>query len=295
MRPLFVALVLVVAGAVWALSDRSAAGTRQTDGTFRVATFNIHKGADRRDRYNLQRTIEAIAGLEADLVGVQEVLRNHSQFNCDDQPALIVEGLRRLTRRPWTHVYEKSWITENRDCMIRGRGDDVETEGVAFFAPGPILRSDRIRLPESRVGLMARSAAAPDVPVVVTHLAASRRNQAHRVQQLEALLPWAAMHGAGILMGDLNARPDAPELAPVMARYRDAWVDAVGRRAAIGVSTGGTGPGGRQRIDYILYSPDARLTLESVEIRDTATIEGLGEVSDHRPVIATFRIQPPRQ
>jgi endonuclease/exonuclease/phosphatase family metal-dependent hydrolase len=292
MRPLFVALAVVVAIAVWAVSDRSSAGASASDGTFRVATFNIHKGADRDGHYDLQRTIEAIASLDVDLIGLQEVLRNHSRFNCDDQPALIAEGLRRLTHRRWAQVYRKSWVFENRDCLERGRGDDVETEGLAFFAPEPIVRTEHVALGESRIGLMVRSAAAPGIPVVVTHLAASRRNQAQRVQQIETLLPWAARQGPGILIGDFNARADAAELAPVLAQYRDAWVEATERNAVKGVVSGSTRPGGGARIDYVLYSGAAALTLESVEIRDTRTAPDLGEVSDHRPVIATFRRRP---
>ena len=44
------------------------------------------------------------------------------------------------------------------------------------------------------------------------------------------LLPWAARQGPGILIGDLNAEPDADELGPVMDRYRDAWADAAAAR-----------------------------------------------------------------
>jgi endonuclease/exonuclease/phosphatase family metal-dependent hydrolase len=261
MRPMFVALVVIVALAVSAVSNRTSAGATPPDDTFRVATFNIHKGADREGRYDLQRTIAAIASLDVDLIGLQEVLRNHSQFNCDDQPALIAEGLRRLTNRRWSHVFERSWIMENRDCLQRGDGDDVETEGLAFFAPEPIVRAERIALGESRVGLMVRTAAAPRVPIIVTHLAASRRNQAHRVQQVGVLLPWAEKQGPGILIGDLNARADAAELAPVMEKYRDAWAVAASRDAVTGDRTGSTRPGGGARIDYVLYSPDAGLSL----------------------------------
>jgi endonuclease/exonuclease/phosphatase family metal-dependent hydrolase len=129
----------------------------------------------------------------------------------------------------------------------------------------------------------------PDVPVIVTHLAASRQNQAGRAQELGRLLPWAARQGPGLLMGDFNARPDARELAPVLAQYRDAWADAAERGTTRGVLTGSTRPGRRvSRIDYVLYAPDVDLTLQSVEIVDPSTLVGLGGVSDHFPVVATF-------
>ena len=294
MLRLCVALLVVVLVALAGASGRRATSAPDAARTFRVATFNIHKGAARQGRYDLDRTIEAIRHLDADLVGVQEVMRNHPDFNCDDQPALIAEGLRRRTGRPWAHVHVKAWITENRYCLEHGRGSDVATEGVAFFASGGIVASSSVRLAEGRVGLAVRVAAMPHVPVIVTHLEANRQNQAERSRELSVLLPWAARHGPGILIGDLNAPPEADELGPVMARYRDAWTDAAARGRAGGVASGSTRPGRRvSRIDYVLYEPGVNLALESAEIVDTAALPGLGEVSDHHPVVATFRWNPP--
>jgi endonuclease/exonuclease/phosphatase family metal-dependent hydrolase len=288
MLRLFLLLGSLIAAAVCSVAERTVASA-SSDGVFRVVTFNIYKGANNADHYDLRRTVDAIARLDANLVGVQEALRNHPQFNCDDQPALIAEGLHRVTGKWWSHTYARSWITDNRDCMARGRGDDVATEGLAFFAPERIIATDHINLPESRVGLMARVASMPDVPVVVTHLAASRRNQGQRVNQLGALLPWAELQGPGILMGDFNARPDAAELAPMTAVYRDSWLEASARGINKGVMSGSTRPSYESRIDYVLYAPDAPLVLESVEVINTAPAPAGVEVSDHRPVVATFR------
>jgi endonuclease/exonuclease/phosphatase family metal-dependent hydrolase len=262
--------------------------------TFRVATFNIHKGADKEGEYNLGRTISAMAALNADLIGVQEALRNHVGFGCDDQPAMITEGLRRLTGRPWTHAYVRAWITDRKECLERGRGDEIETEGLAFFAPEPIVVADHIRLSEGRIGFMARVASMPRVPVVVTHLSAGRRSQLNRAHELMLLVPWATKHGPGILMGDFNALPDAHELAPAMTMYRDAWVKADEHGLTKGVESGSTYPGRREaRLDFLLQARDLDLTLLAVEVVDTSSADGLGEVSDHRPVVATFRRERP--
>lgn len=290
---LCVAFLVVVLVALAGASGHRAFSAPDAVRTFRVATFNIHKGADGQDRYDLERTIEAIRHLDADLVGVQEVMRNHPDFNCDDQPALVAEGLRRRTGRPWAHVHVKAWITADRRCQEGGRGDDVATEGLAFFTPERIVDSISVRLSEGRVGLAVRLASMPHVPVIVTHLAAGRQNQPDRVREIAVLLPWAAGHGPGILIGDLNATPEANELGPVMARYRDGWADAAARGTAGGVASGSTRPGRRMsRIDYVLYEPNVHLALESVEVVDASTL-GLGEVSDHHPVVATFRRNPP--
>ena len=290
MRRVCVLLLVVVPAVLAGASSQRAVLAPSLARTFRVATFNIHKGADRPGRYDLDQTIETIRHLDADLVGVQEALRNHAGFNCDDQPALIAEGLRRRTGRPWTHAYVKSWVTENRQCLERGRGDGVQTEGVAFFTPERIVASSSVRLSAGRVGLAIRIASMPHVPVIVTHLAANRENQAGRVREIAALLPWAEQQGPGLLMGDLNARPEATELIPVMARYRDAWAEAAAGSRALGVVSGSTRPGRRvSRIDYVLYAPGVDLTLQSVEVVDPSTLSGLGGVSDHHPVVATFR------
>lgn len=292
MRRLAVALVVVIAVVTWPMVRRTAS---QSDAarTFRVVTFNIHKGADVGGDYDLDRTTEAIARLDADLVGVQEAMRNHPGFNCDDQPALIAEGLRRRTGHRWTHVYEQAWITERRHCQEGGRGHGVETEGVAVFARERLVGASAIRLSEGRVALAVRVASMPDVPIIVTHLSANLQNQPDRVREIAKLLPWAARQGPGLLIGDFNARPDASELQAVTARYRDGWVDAAARGRAGGVASGSTRPRGRAaRIDYAFYAPEVDLTLESVDVVDTSALPALGAVSDHHPVVATFRRTP---
>lgn len=288
---LVTALLLSVAAAVTTVAHRPLVA--DTRATVRVATFNIHKGADRENTYDLQRTIAAIAAVDADLVGLQEVMRNDAAFACDDQAALIAEGLRRLTGRPWTYVFVEGWVGESRECQRRGRGDGRVTEGVALFAPGRILAWRWVQLSTWRRGLAAWVAAMPRRPVVVAHLTANAENQPTRVREIAALLPWTQRLRAAILMGNLNALPDASELLQVRAAYRDAWPDAAEAGRALGILSGATRPGRRlARIDYVLYDPDG-LALDAVDVVDTSTPSGLTEVSDHRPVVATFRQRSP--
>jgi len=289
MRKLWVAIFLIVSVVFAAAAVRTVSPPADTRPTLRVATFNIHKGAPRRGPYDLERTIDAIHRLGVDLVGVQEAMRNDAAFGCDDQPALIAEGLRRRSGLPWTYVHANAWILKDRQCMERGKGDDVATEGLAFFTRERIVDSSVVRLNEGRVGLAVRLARMPQVPIVVTHLAANRQNQADRVREIGILLPWAKRLGAGILVGDLNAEAQADELTPLLTNYLDAWPEANVRGTARGVANGATHPNGRSRIDYVMYAPRTDLALDSFEVIDTLTL-GLGEVSDHNPVVAIFRI-----
>ena len=288
MRKVWTVLLLVVSVVFAAAFIRTGPSAVDARPTFRVATFNIHKGEPRRGPYDLEHTIDAIFRLGADLVGVQEAMRNDPAFGCDDQPALIAKGLTRRSGLRWTHVHARAWITQDRQCETAGRGDDVATEGLAIFTREHILESSVVRLNEGRVGLLVRVARFPHVPVVVTHLAANRQNQADRVREVGLLLPWAKRFGLGILLGDLNAEAQATELTPLMTSYLDAWPEAASRGVARGIANGATRPNGRQRIDYVLYAPRTDLALEAVEVVDTAAL-GLGEVSDHHPVVTTFR------
>jgi endonuclease/exonuclease/phosphatase family metal-dependent hydrolase len=79
-----------------------------------------------------------------------------------------------------------------------------------------------------------------------------------------------------VLMGDLNAPPTAPELAPLLGRLRDAWTS----RRDPGFTYPATAP--VRRIDYILTTSDVQAT----RVRVIAT-----EASDHRPVIADLSIR----
>jgi endonuclease/exonuclease/phosphatase family metal-dependent hydrolase len=193
-------------------------------------------------------------------------------------------------------VRTSAWILDDRRCLARGRGSDVATEDLAFIAASPIVGVRSVRLSEGRVGLAVRVGAMPEVPVVVTHLAANRQNQPDRIRELGVLLPWAVKQGPGLLVGDLNAQPDADELAPLMTRYRDAWAEAAARGRAGVVRSGSTRPGRRvSRIDYVLYEPTVNLALDTVEVVDVSAASDLGEVSDHHPVVATFRRAPARR
>jgi endonuclease/exonuclease/phosphatase family metal-dependent hydrolase len=296
MRRLPVALVTVaLVVLVWPLSRRAASAPEAT-ASLRVATCNIHKGATRAGDYDIDRTIEAIRRLDADVIGLQEVMQYHSGFGCDDQAGLIAEGLRQRTGHSWQYVYETGWFYDQRNskCAAGRPGRNVEMEGVAIISRHRIASSHAVRLSEGRVGLAVRVAAMPQVPIVVTHLSPNAVNQELRVSELARLLPWAGRHGPGILMGDLNARPETPELMPVFAAYRDGWSDAAESGRISGVVSGSTRPGRRvSRIDYVLYSPASGLLVDAAHVADMGDANDLGEVSDHHAVAVTFRRNQP--
>ncbi len=251
----------------------------------KVMTFNIQHGIDGSHTYNLQRAIDAIAKVQPDVVGLQEVTRNHPYYGCDDQPARIADGLRAATGRAWSVVYEQEWFTPNVECQQGGNGDGKETEGLAFLSPGPLGASSMTKLPSSRIALTVKPPSAGGIAITVTHLASGRKNGAARAKEVEALLTWTEKLGpVQIVLGDFNLKPDEVELQPMLTLFRDAW--KTGSEA--GVTAGTAATHGASRIDFIFHKGDG-LAVMKVETIETASWLGKA-ASDHRPLVATVRL-----
>jgi endonuclease/exonuclease/phosphatase family metal-dependent hydrolase len=254
--------------------------------SLKAMTFNIQHGIDGTNRYNLQRAIDTIARVQPDIVGLQEVTRNHPAYNCDDQPARIASGLRAATGQTWDVTYEQEWFTPDTSCQKSGRGDGPETEGLAILTRRSMTSSTMTALPDSRIGLKVGVRDAYGLPVVVTHLSSGAARLSARTQQVDRLVGWARGFGEPlIVLGDFNAGPQAPEMQAIIAAFRDAWDEALrGGRAAGSMTQRST------RVDYIFYLPGGAMTLESAEFVDTAALIGV-LASDHQPVVATFTVR----
>jgi len=250
-------------------------------------TFNIQHGIDVRGRYNIQGAIDTIARVQPDIVGLQEVTRNHPFYSCDDQPARIVEGVRAATGQNWDVTYQQEWFTPDVSCQASGRGDGRETEGLAFLTRRGLGGVATTTLPDTRIGLQTTVRDAYGLPVVVTHLASGSSGAATRRQQIDKLLAWTASFGAPIvIVGDFNAGPDNAEMQPVFAGFHDAWSDAL----QLGHATGNANSHGSNRIDYVFFAPGSTLSVDSAEVVNTAALIGI-TASDHEPVVATFTVR----
>jgi endonuclease/exonuclease/phosphatase family metal-dependent hydrolase len=254
--------------------------------TLRVMTFNIQHGIDGNGRYNLQRAVAAIALVQPDIVGLQEVTRNHPSYACDDQPDRIASGLRAATGQSWTVSYQQEWFTADTSCQASGRGTGPETEGLALLTPRLMSPPTFASLTDSRIGLQVAMRDAYSLPVTVTHLTSGGAAAGTRGTQIGRLMGWAQGFGEPrIVMGDFNVGPQGPELQPFFSTYHDAWTDAV----QMGRASGNGNTKGALRVDYIFYVPGGALTLESVQVVDTA-IGGV-QASDHQPLLATFTVR----
>lgn len=241
----------------------------------RLATFNIRHGlgddADDSWRFRRGSTADAITALEADVLGLQEVLEFQRQ-DLDDR----IPGLR--------------WFGEGREggasgeqCPIVVAAPDLEVlwSWTRWYGPSPATPG--VRLPGASAPRIAtltrlRDDAGIEFDVVNTHL--DEHIGANREASARQLVEWLRPDTPTVLLGDFNAPPsDRALVALLNAAFRR--VPAEG-----GTAHGFTGVDGAA-IDHIFVSRHW-----TIEAADVARDRPGGRLpSDHWPVWADLRLE----
>ncbi len=155
---------------------------------FTVATYNVHRwsGLAGRTRFDPERATSVIAQLDADVIGLQEVLR---PFSSMDPLVHIADQLRLHVAFVVTRIHKYGEL------------------GNAILSRWPITSVFTLDLSFGR--LERRSAVATEfqgeagsVTIVATHLALVDRS---RDRQVRLLLEHSRIQGSVVLLGDLNA------------------------------------------------------------------------------------------
>jgi endonuclease/exonuclease/phosphatase family metal-dependent hydrolase len=254
-----------------ALALAGPAAAHPPDRALRVMTFNIHHGANGADQLDLERVARVIEDSGVDVAALQEVDRHWSERSAlADQTALLSQRLRM-----------HGVFAANLDLDPPAAGQPRRQYGTAVLSRYPIRWWRNTLLPRPEGGeqrglleavIKVRGAR---VRIAGTHL--QHNSAVERVAQTQTIADLLAPAGEPVVLaGDLNAVPDAPELAPLRGLFADAWTRA------------GDGPGYTypveapdRRIDYVLTSPDIRARGASVIATDA---------SDHLPVVADLSI-----
>jgi endonuclease/exonuclease/phosphatase family metal-dependent hydrolase len=114
------------------------------------------------------------------------------------------------------------------------------------------------------------------VRVFVTHLDYRKDPSVRRTQVAEMLAHIGAVGTPTLLLGDMNAPPDADEIQPLFARMHDGWLTAAGPGFTYPADTP------TERIDYVLVSPTFKV--------DTTFVPDVPAASDHRPVVVELSL-----
>ncbi|MEU9620503.1 MULTISPECIES: endonuclease/exonuclease/phosphatase family protein [unclassified Streptomyces] len=279
--------VLIAAGLSGAVLAPPASAAGQGHAVpLRVATYNIHAGAGMDNVFDLDRQAAELRALDADVIGLQEVdvhWGTRSQWR--DLAGELAERLHmHVSFAPIYSLDPGTPGAPRREfgvaVLSRYRMASAENHEITRLStqdPNPVPA------PAPGFGEVVLRVKGLPVHVYVTHLD-YRADPSVRTAQVADTRRIMAQDGASgpgagrqkvrqILLGDFNAAPDAPELAPLWERLTD-------------VEPGGpTYPAQDpvQRIDYVAVSKD------SVQVRDAAVAETLA--SDHRPVVADLLLR----
>lgn len=248
--------------------------------TLTVMSYNIHAGAGADNVYSLDRIAEVIRSSGADVVALQEVDRHWgARSNFEDTAAIL--GAKLGMSNFVAPIYSFDPLTP--DAPRREYGVGILSRYPILSATNhPLTRlstQDANPVPAPAPGFAEAviNVRGVHVHVYSTHLDYRGDPTVRRLQVADTLAVLGADSGPKILMGDMNAVPSAPELAPLRAAYVDVW-DAVGDGRG---ATFPTDPA-TKRIDQILVSPE--VTAVSAAVLQT-------QASDHLPVVATVTVR----
>jgi endonuclease/exonuclease/phosphatase family metal-dependent hydrolase len=240
----------------------------------RALTFNIRHGTGLDGAHDLERVARVIESAAPDVVALQEVDRHLSPRSGHlDQAAWL--GGRLGMHMAYGPVVDLGPAESGPDGARR-------QYGLALLSRMPLDRPRNLLLTRRKGGEQRGLLGAvvdtdgQSVRVFCTHL--QHRSRAERLAQATQIVrSLAAGDGPVVVMGDLNARPGDPEIAPLTDVLDDAWaVAGDGDGFTFDAATPHT------RIDYVLTSPD--LVATRGVVLDT-------DASDHLPVLAELELR----
>jgi endonuclease/exonuclease/phosphatase family metal-dependent hydrolase len=270
----FLALTLVTPIAAQATPGRHERGV-----PLRVMSYNIRHGAGTDGVFDLARTAATIRAHHPDVVGLQEVDQHWDvRSNFVDEPNALARALRMHVL--FGAIYDLPPLTA---------GAPDRRYGVAILSRYPIVHAvDHEITRLSTQDPKPTPAPAPGFPEAVvdvhgsfvhvfdTHLDYRADPSVRRVQVADTVRIMRAAGGRQVLVGDLNATWDAPELAGLHDILTDAWT-------VTGQLGGETYPAEAPdaRIDHITCTPGVTVRAATVPV----TL-----ASDHRPVLADLML-----
>lgn len=234
----------------------------------KVVSYNIHSARPFDGGRRLARIGDELAALDADVILLQEVDRGRAWTSGVDMPAVLAKRL----------------------GMGSVFGSNVQRAannqyGTAILSRFEVVDSGNDHLPKPR-GTQQRGllrvvldVEGTEVSFYNTHLEPGASGA--RLAQMRMVMRTVnADTRPKFLGGDLNSSPNTPTLGATRSGLRDTW-------AAVGSGAGLTAPSGnpRLRIDYLLYNSGGNVT-----VSPTGVSVGASRTSDHRPVIANYRL-----
>lgn len=226
----------------------------------RVVSFNLHNGFDEQGGFALDRMLDALVEQQPSIVALQEVSRGWVMNGSADLYQLALE------RTGFTGVagpsVERDW---GNALLANARIDEART------VPLP---PRGLRLPRAFTEATLPLADGGSLRVFATHFHQLDDGEAVRVEEARTLVEAAHERDIAMILGDLNAPPDAASVEVLRAA---GWRDVAGDPDVAGTLFTYPARAPEQRIDAILVAPSWKVISSEV-----APHWG----SDHRAVVA---------
>ena len=265
---LLVSLLATAFAATTTAAPASPAGARTmaAERQLRVATFNIHHGVGLDNVLDLERVAATVESTGAEVIGLQEVdVHFGERSNFVDQATWLADRL---------GMYLVFGANLDFDPLTPGA--PRRQYGTAILSEHRIRASTNTLLPRpeggEQRGLLEAHIRVRGLPVRVYNTHLQHNSQVERLAQIAAIRDvLAGTDESVVVLGDLNATPDSPEIASLTEDLVDAWVTA-------GVGDGYTFDAAtpHARIDYVMSSDDVVARTAAVVVTDAA---------DHLPVV----------
>lgn len=229
--------------------------------SIRVMTYNIHRGRDKIGNKNLKSIAELIKYYDVDIIGLQEVDKNVSRTNFEDQLKILADSLSMyyyfgsnksfLKGEYGNGILSKFPLQDSENILMESKG---ETRGILKTT---VLIDDNKKL-----------------DFIVTHLGLDEED---RQKQFKSLLDYIDMYNDKlVLVGDFNVTDSEPNILKIQQKLND-----VGEKTSYKFKNTLNIFKNEYRIDYIFTSKAMKIKRYRVE---------KVQYSDHFPVIADIEI-----
>ena len=264
-------LVALVATAITGTGTAAGAPGAPPPRPLRVATFNIHHGVGLDNVLDLERIAGTVESTGAEVVGLQEVdVHFGARSNFVDQANWLADRL---------GMYVV--FGANLDFAPPTAGAPRRQYGTAILSEHRISEWTYTLLPHpeggEQRGLLEAQIRVRGLPVRVYNTHLQHNSQVERLAQIAAIRAILDdVDESVVVLGDLNATPDSPEIANLTDDLVDAWVTA-------GVGDGFTFDAAtpHARIDYVMSSGNVVARTAAVVTTDAA---------DHLPVVVDLAL-----
>lgn len=245
------------------LTWQTFAAVPAAGGPVRVLNYNLHNGVNPYGLLDLEAVARAIEAEDPDVVALQEVSRGW-----------IINGSTDMLQ----------WLGQRLGMPYVWGSTEGGTWGNAVFSRYPILTAETGALPPDdlllhRGYILVQIDTGTAVPLhlINTHYHHLEADSDIRVEQTEALLAFWNGREHTLIVGDLNAGADVPEMQMLGAA---GFIDAINDAGITPNYTYSSIHPDRQ-LDYIWYTAD----LQAAEVRITTAT-----ASDHLGVAATISL-----